>query len=761
VTFLHWGLFAGAAGAVAIPIIIHLLFRRRRKPVKWGAMRFLLEAYRRQRRRMTLEQWLLLATRCLLILLVGAALARPVVEAAGAIGGGGRTIYLLIDDGLAASVRDEGGETALDRHKQTAGAILASLGPADRAGLITLAAPSEPVVAPATSDLGALEGVVERLAATDAPTDLLSGLERAADAIEAEESGLGEEAVVVVLSDFLLGSVDASRPARDVFSSLLDEGRRVRLLASRPRAQSPGNVQVLGVDPLRPVVLTGAGEDEAALAGGQVRIRLRRTGEAVGRQAATTVRLRAGGAEAEAAPAATGVVRWEAGQTEAVLALALPPDAVSVESDALRRGVALVAEIDRDAVAGDNTFRRPLSVQESLRVGLIDRLRFAAGGSLERLPAGEWVRLALRPDEAAPIEVTEIDPAAIDAASLAGLSAAMVSRPDLVTENGWDRLRRFVDGGGLLVVFPPADARLHVWTDAFLESMDLPWRLAREAAEVESPLRLAAEQPRSELLELIQQDLETLTRPVTIARTLPLEERDAPIEPLLTLEDGRPWVFASEPGASNDQDESAPPGAGLVVYFASAPTLSWTDLPAKPLMVPLVQEIVRQGAARASERAVAQTGARIVAPRGSARLTPVAGSIERGFELDASGKTTEPVRFTAVLAAVDEAGGSRGLVGVNADAEAGRTDVQPASGVERWLGGLGLEDERIALLSADEGGDGAAAALARRSEGGSPISLPLLIAALVLAAAEAVMARFFSHARRDEAPPAVAQGGLA
>ena len=53
----------------AIPIIIHLLNRRRFKVVQWAAMDYLLKAMRRNRKRMKFEQWLLLATRCTLILL--------------------------------------------------------------------------------------------------------------------------------------------------------------------------------------------------------------------------------------------------------------------------------------------------------------------------------------------------------------------------------------------------------------------------------------------------------------------------------------------------------------------------------------------------------------------------------------------------------------------------------------------------------------------------------------------------------------------
>ena len=62
------GLAAGAAAAaVAAPLVIHLLFRKRYQVVPWAAVRFLAAAERRHHRR--IEQWLLLAVRTLVILL--------------------------------------------------------------------------------------------------------------------------------------------------------------------------------------------------------------------------------------------------------------------------------------------------------------------------------------------------------------------------------------------------------------------------------------------------------------------------------------------------------------------------------------------------------------------------------------------------------------------------------------------------------------------------------------------------------------------
>ncbi|MEM6551509.1 MAG: BatA domain-containing protein, partial [Planctomycetota bacterium] len=77
------GLALAGALLIAVPIIIHLLFRIRRKRMEWGAMRFLLEAFKKQRRRLQVERWLLLVVRCLVVLLLGAALAGPMLGGAG------------------------------------------------------------------------------------------------------------------------------------------------------------------------------------------------------------------------------------------------------------------------------------------------------------------------------------------------------------------------------------------------------------------------------------------------------------------------------------------------------------------------------------------------------------------------------------------------------------------------------------------------------------------------------------------------------
>ena len=79
---LLWGLLAAS-----IPIVIHLLNRRRHKTVKWAAMQFLLKATRESRGKKKLRHILILTCRALgIATLVGAA-ARPLLG--GMLGWGG------------------------------------------------------------------------------------------------------------------------------------------------------------------------------------------------------------------------------------------------------------------------------------------------------------------------------------------------------------------------------------------------------------------------------------------------------------------------------------------------------------------------------------------------------------------------------------------------------------------------------------------------------------------------------------------------
>src|SRR5664279_5274093 len=83
-TFLNTIMLIGLV-AVSIPIIIHLLNRRKARLVDWGAMRFLLASLAYRNRRIMIEEIILLAVRCLLLAVLALALARPFMPSRAAI----------------------------------------------------------------------------------------------------------------------------------------------------------------------------------------------------------------------------------------------------------------------------------------------------------------------------------------------------------------------------------------------------------------------------------------------------------------------------------------------------------------------------------------------------------------------------------------------------------------------------------------------------------------------------------------------------
>jgi hypothetical protein len=84
-TFLNVSLLAGTA-LIAIPIILHLIMRRKPKFLEFPAMRFVQKRHDANQRRLNLQHILLLLLRAGIIALLAFALARPSVQFGGAFG---------------------------------------------------------------------------------------------------------------------------------------------------------------------------------------------------------------------------------------------------------------------------------------------------------------------------------------------------------------------------------------------------------------------------------------------------------------------------------------------------------------------------------------------------------------------------------------------------------------------------------------------------------------------------------------------------
>jgi len=107
-----WGLFAAA-----IPVIVHLLNRRRHRTVQWAAMSFLLKATRESRGKKKLKHIIILTARTLALVGLVLAVAQPLIG--GLMGWGGSkldTVVLVLDRSL--SMETETGTEGLSKREQ-------------------------------------------------------------------------------------------------------------------------------------------------------------------------------------------------------------------------------------------------------------------------------------------------------------------------------------------------------------------------------------------------------------------------------------------------------------------------------------------------------------------------------------------------------------------------------------------------------------------------------------------------------------------
>ena len=142
--FLHPVYLFGLIAA-SLPVVIHLLNRRRIKRIRFPAVRFLLLSQKRISRTKRLRHWILLALRTFAVLVLVLLLARPIFQTGVGLfaGGGPSSIAVVLDNSLSMRWSRDG--EGFKQAKEAAARLFASLGAGDRSALIpTNAASKEP-----------------------------------------------------------------------------------------------------------------------------------------------------------------------------------------------------------------------------------------------------------------------------------------------------------------------------------------------------------------------------------------------------------------------------------------------------------------------------------------------------------------------------------------------------------------------------------------------------------------------------------------
>ncbi|MGB0717458.1 MAG: VWA domain-containing protein, partial [Phycisphaerae bacterium] len=187
----------------------HLLARRRFQRIRWAALDFLIDAENRNRRRILMEEWLLLLLRCLAVLAIAAIISRPFLQPGGlasALSGVRQTerVFILDDSYSMAFQLEE--RTRFDRAKLGVRRLIETIRrdtPDDTVSILRMTNMDSPVEAGTFLNDAQTGEIFERLAAlqvSNKTIDVEQVVEAAADYLAQTESVLG--ATVYFVSDF-------------------------------------------------------------------------------------------------------------------------------------------------------------------------------------------------------------------------------------------------------------------------------------------------------------------------------------------------------------------------------------------------------------------------------------------------------------------------------------------------------------------------------------------------------------------------------
>jgi hypothetical protein len=185
--------------AASIPVIIHLINRRRARTVRFPAVKFVLRSERRVARKYRVKQWLLLALRTLILFLLTTALAEPVLQPnVGDLAeiNQTRAMVLILDNSMSMAYQTAGTQS-WELAKEASVLVLQELRPQDQAALLPLVGVGEPPQA-LSGDRGWLIQRIEELTHTYQGGDFVDSLQRAYTLLKTSDAPQKE---IVVITD--------------------------------------------------------------------------------------------------------------------------------------------------------------------------------------------------------------------------------------------------------------------------------------------------------------------------------------------------------------------------------------------------------------------------------------------------------------------------------------------------------------------------------------------------------------------------------
>ncbi len=467
ISALNPALLWGLAG-VGSPILIHLLSKRRFRVVDWAAMEFLLAADRRNRRRIRLENLLLLLLRCLAVALLALLVSRLFLRPQGLGALALRTVhyerFYVVDDSLSMAAQ-VGGESVFDRTKRALVQTLRELAldrPGDTLTLVTTSQPDRKVIAGRDLNASGVEALVREVEALTV-SDLPANYDRALTALDAAlgEGGGHPNRLVCLVTDLRRRDWEARREA----------GATPGELPGAPAERDAG----AGTDKPGPSKFSPVVERIKALAQKTERFTVLDVGEEVGVNVAVSSVLPREKSLVAGVISTFDVTVMNAGTTDAQgVEVSFAPEGAAPQRAELRElrvgesatlpftfrfseagSGAVKAEVGADALPGDNARHFAARVGDGAQVLVVDGDPSSDPDEAESL----FIARALSPprfsesDALSGYAVKVLAEDQFEAATLEGVQLVVLCNLYRLSEERAAALRKWVTAGGGLVIF--------------------------------------------------------------------------------------------------------------------------------------------------------------------------------------------------------------------------------------------------------------------------------------------------------------------
>lgn len=586
-SFLNAILLAGAA-AFLIPLVIHLLNKRRVQTVRWGAMNLLMEALRQRKRNLRIEQLLLLIARLSIPIILALCLARPVLSFLRQLPGVNQnSLVVLLDNSFSMRAPAPGGGTVRDAMRDDLRRIMDNLPRGTDVSVVLGGNPPRLLTYQPTTVKEVVSDALRTEPSLAGPLALREAMQLASAQLKRAGSA-GRE--LLVMSDFRQKdwapvAESGVLPGLDNFKK---EHPNALFTFYRKSGDLRENLAIASVDPSAFVIARG---QTIAL-----RVRVHNFGTHPYQDVALHL-------EADGTRLRTTRISVPAGG-ETVLSLSHAFESAGEH--------ALTVRLEGDSFPEDNVWPLVVPVREQVNCLLVS-------GSTRNGPlqgATDFLQIALTPHEAASatlkdvIHISTLEDRRLTDRSFSGQEVIILadvprlpSRSRMMTE-----LEDFVWRGGGLIVFagPSLDTKWYE-QDFFRGGKGLfPCQFAGagHVDEGQAPARILSQRFTHPALAYFNDARGLRLQDAAFQHWLKFDKIEGEAHPLLTLDRGDPFMVEK------------PFGRGRVIAVASTANADWNNLPLQPVFVPLMQRLVTYLATQsaAPQSSLAGTGLRVNLP---------------------------------------------------------------------------------------------------------------------------------------------------